>query len=268
MKIIGIETSSIQGGVAALEVVAGDIVKWKVKEITIHKGLIHGRLLVPALDRLLNKVKWRKDKIDLVAVDIGPGSYTGLRVGLAIAKTLSFLLNTKIVGVSSLDALLANPPAGDYDFLCPVIDAKWHQVYTAIYKRVKRRDERGEETTEYRRSTDYLAISPEELVRYISKAKGRPSPFQSSGYGTTDGKILLFGDGIKSYYEVFKDLTCPAGKNISLSDSEDRWFPKAKNVAILGYKYYKEGRSDEPIRLLPMYLRETEAEIILRNRKA
>ncbi|MDI6732699.1 MAG: tRNA (adenosine(37)-N6)-threonylcarbamoyltransferase complex dimerization subunit type 1 TsaB [Planctomycetota bacterium] len=251
MKIIGIETSSIHGGVAALDIpTLAHHFKCRVKEITLKKGLIHGKSVVPALDRLLNKVKWRKDEIELIAVDIGPGSYTGLRVGLAIAKTISFFLNIKIIGVPSLDVLVDNLGGGaeaDYHFICPVIDAKWNQVYTAIYERREIPDKR-EEKWKYKRCTDYLAISPEELVRlltgYISRAKG---------------KTLLFGDGLKSYQEVFKRLK--DSPLFVFSPTEDLWFPKARNVAILGYKYYKEGKEDDPIKLLPMYLRKTEAEM-------
>ena len=173
MKIIGIETSSIRGGVAILEINPAPAshhvgMTWRrgwmksnsivrQKSLALKRGLVHGKLLVPALDRLLKEAHWRKDEIELVAVDIGPGSYTGLRVGLAITKTISYALKTKIAGVASLDVLVRNIPKDDHHkYICPIIDARWNQVYTAIYKK---------SFDGYKRLTDYLAISPGDLVK-------------------------------------------------------------------------------------------------------
>jgi len=265
MKIIAIETSSIQGGVAILEIKNNSIVLQK--GFPLKRGLVHGKLLVPALDKLLKEVHWRKDEIDLVAVDIGPGSYTGVRVGLAIAKTMAYALKTKLVGVASLDILVGNIPKdgvhpvrsverrrfrtpagfvisnvsasnGAYQYLCPIIDARWNQVYAAIYKK---------SADGYKRQTDYLAINPGDLVRLIRKHKG---------------DFLLFGDGLRAYNDVFKGLA-----NRAEFGPERFWFPRARNIATLGYESYKNGRQDNPLKLLPLYLRPTEAEFNLKNKK-
>jgi len=234
MKIIAIETSSIQGGVAILEVENNSIIMQK--GLALRRGLVHGKLLVPALDKLLKKAHWKKEDIDIVAVDIGPGSYTGLRVGLAIAKTMSYVLKAGIIGVSSLDVLVSNiQKNGDYKYICPVIDARWNQVYTAIYEK---------SVNGYKRRTDYLAISPEDLVKLISRYKG---------------EILLLGDGLRAYKDVFTKLA-----NRAEFAPERLWVPRAQNVAVLGYESYKQGKRDDPIKLLPLYLRPTEAEINLK----
>ena len=258
MKIIGIETSSIRGGVAILEInpaPAREVATksrlfrgrgWmksnsivRQKGLALKSGLVHGKLLVPALDRLLKEAHWRKDEIELVAVDIGPGSYTGLRVGLAITKTISYALKTKIAGVASLDVLVRNIPKDDHHkYICPIIDARWNQVYTAIYKK---------SFDGYKRLTDYLAISPGDLVKLIGRYKG---------------DILLFGGGLSAYSDVFRHL----GARAMVAD-ERFWSPRARNVAILGYESYKNGRRDNPLKLLPLYLRRTEAEINLKIKR-
>ncbi|MEW6027175.1 MAG: tRNA (adenosine(37)-N6)-threonylcarbamoyltransferase complex dimerization subunit type 1 TsaB [Planctomycetota bacterium] len=237
MKIIGIETSSIQGGVAVLETERDSVIL--KKGITLRRGLVHGKLLIPALDKLLKQARWKKNQINLVVVDIGPGSYTGLRVGLAIAKTIAYALKTMIIGVSSLDAILRNiGKSNDCRYVCPVTDARWNQVYTAVYEKT---------AAGYKRRTDYLAITPEDLVKLLNRYRG---------------KILLTGDGLKTYGDVFRRL----GGRAEFAP-ERLWFPQAKNVALLGYEAYNRGEQDDPIKLLPLYLRLTEAEMNLKYNK-
>ncbi|MCK5578488.1 MAG: tRNA (adenosine(37)-N6)-threonylcarbamoyltransferase complex dimerization subunit type 1 TsaB, partial [Planctomycetes bacterium] len=102
MKIIAIETSGSNGSIALLKN------EQVIKEYRFRKGMVHGKLLIPRLDQALRKARWSRNSLDLIAVDIGPGSYTGLRVGLAAAKSLAYALRAKIIGVSSLDALAEN----------------------------------------------------------------------------------------------------------------------------------------------------------------
>ncbi|MFH1231843.1 MAG: tRNA (adenosine(37)-N6)-threonylcarbamoyltransferase complex dimerization subunit type 1 TsaB [Planctomycetota bacterium] len=275
MKIIGIETSSIQGGVAVLEIkrCAGNKSNYNrltsparpgdwsggnesiilLKQLLLKKGLVHGKLLIPALERLLKRVHWGHDDIDLVAVDIGPGSYTGLRIGLAIAKTIAYIIKSKIAGVSSLDIMVANiPRENNYEYICPVIDARWNQVYTSIYKK----DETNN-ILKYKRISDYLAITPSDLIKLLKRYTNKADDPQGHPVGD---KLLLFGDGLKPYNELFSK----SGKRIILG-TEAQWFPKACNVALLGYESFKQRRYDDPIKLIPLYLRHTEAEINLKG---
>jgi tRNA threonylcarbamoyladenosine biosynthesis protein TsaB len=143
VRVLSIETSGPVGGVALLE---GDAV---LEERLFGKGMVHGRDLAPAVERL-----WAAHgrALDLVAVDIGPGSYTGLRVGLAAAKGLCLALGVPILGVVSLDAM-AEAARGQAPVLCPVLDAKWDQFYGAIYAP--------------HRVSELLAEKPEEFARRV-----------------------------------------------------------------------------------------------------
>ena len=237
MKIIAIESSSVQGGVAILEIKNGRTVLQR--SLALKRGLVHGKLLVPALDKMLKSAHWQKNDPDLVAVDIGPGSYTGVRVGLAIAQTIAYTLKIKIIGLASLDIMAGNiGPDNEHQYLCPIIDARWNQVYASIYKK---------SAGGYKRQTDYLAINPDDLVRLIRKHKG---------------EFLLSGDGLRAYADIFKGLT-----DCAEFAPEGLWFPRARNVALLGYQAHKNGRSDNPLKLPPLYLRPTEAEYNLKNKK-
>lgn len=248
MKIIGIETSSIAGGVALLDSDPPEPARMirsggrmsirasagQLKEFKFTKGMVHGRYLVPAIQKGLKQLKWKMSDIDLIAVDIGPGSYTGLRVGLAVAKTMGYALNelnhkrpkVSLIGITSLDAMAENITV-KYDFICPVIDARWNQVYTAIYKN---------NCGHYERISDYMAILPNEFIKRL------PSP------------VFMFGDGVKRYKDIF-------GKPGVTFGEEKVWFPRAKYVARLGLNAFIEGKRDDPFKLVPLYLRLTEAEM-------
>lgn len=126
MKILAIETSGSVGGVALLE---GERL---LAERLFEKGMVHGRELAPSIQRLMRETESTFDEIGLVAVDLGPGSFTGLRVGLAAAKGLCLALGIPACGILSLDAI-AEPARGTAPVLCPLIDAKWDQIYGAVY---------------------------------------------------------------------------------------------------------------------------------------
>lgn len=101
-----------------------------VAERTFERGMVHGRAIAPSIAAILAELKLAPDAIELIAVDVGPGSYTGVRVGLASAKGFSLALGRPVVGVLSLDAMAVESKGA----VCAVIDAKWKQVYAALYR--------------------------------------------------------------------------------------------------------------------------------------
>src|SRR5262245_48217371 len=114
MRTLGIETSGGRGGVALLN--GPRILGARLFE----KGMVHGREIAPATRELLEEAGLAPADLELLACDIGPGSYTGLRVGLAAAKGLALALGRPLVGVASLDAL-AEAARGQARVLCPAI---------------------------------------------------------------------------------------------------------------------------------------------------
>lgn len=235
MKVVGIETSGMHGGIALLE--DGII----CREANLKSGMVHGKLLIPALKKAVSQSRWKLDDIDLIAVDIGPGSYTGLRVGLAAAKIMAYLLDKPIVGIASLDAMVNNVKPST-KFACPTIDARWHQVYAAIYRLANR-------TGQWERITNYLATTPENLFQLLKHCGSK----QKQG-------VKIFGDGLIPYKDTFNmsGLRFGANKN---------WHPKASHIARLGLKKWANSKPDNFRKLLPLYLRPTEAEITFSKNK-
>lgn len=130
MIVLAIESATDRGGVALLD---DDRL---LAERTFERGMVHGRAIAPSIAAILDQCKLAPAAIELVAVDVGPGSYTGVRVGLASAKGFALALGRPVVGVLSLDAMAA----GTTGPVCATIDAKWKQVYAALYRDGARTD--------------------------------------------------------------------------------------------------------------------------------
>ena len=122
MKILSIETSGRSFGVAIS--VNGKV----VSEIFDNKSFIHSTKLVPKIEKLLKSAGWALHSLDKIAVSTGPGSFTGIRVGLTCAKMLSHALDIPVVGIDTLKLLCAAVPKGDYKVIA-AIDAGRGEVY-------------------------------------------------------------------------------------------------------------------------------------------
>ena len=213
MKILAIETSSARGSVALLD---DDRV---LAERSLGIGSRHGRDLVPCADEILGG---DTTGVDLLAVSAGPGSYTGLRVGITFAKTFATQTQTPAVTVSSLDVIAGNV-AGPRP-LCVVVDARLGQVYAAFYDGSRKK------------LAGDLAASPEEVA-----ARVKP--------GT-----IIIGGGLTRYRETFAAV----GEVI---DDESTWWPRATNVGRLGRARFAENGGEDPHALMPRYLRRPQAEV-------
>ncbi len=221
MKVVGIETSGLIGNIAVCD---GNTV---VGRKTYGKNLSHGKEIVSSLESIFNEIKWEPNDIELIAVSIGPGSYTGLRIGVTCAKTLAYGLGKPVINVPRLDVLVENVKDNNVKTICPVIDAKRRSVYACIY------DRNNNITT---RITDFLIISPNSLIDMLPD------------------NTLIFGDGITPYNDIFaqKGLTILSDDKLGIAD--------AANVARLGMERYEQGMRCEINSLVPLYLRRSEAE--------
>jgi tRNA threonylcarbamoyladenosine biosynthesis protein TsaB len=238
MKVIGIETSGNAGSIAVCE---DDTV---VKEHCFEKSLRYGTELTTSIKAIFDELHWKPDDIDLIAVSAGPGSYTGLRVGITCAKTLAYALNKPIIAVPTLDVLAENAPVNSHS-VCPILDARRMCVYACVYTRVVSRESRvesqdsppilsypsqGVEREGWERASDFLFIPPEQLLALL------PRP------------VTIYGDGTKPYLEIFNQEGILIGK-------EEMGIARASVVARLGRKLYEKGERCNVASLTPLYLR-------------
>lgn len=124
---LGIETANAPLSIAVVR--DGQV----IAEIVQNIKLTHSAGAMPAIEDVLARVNIKPSELDAIAVSEGPGSYTGVRIGVTLAKTLAWTLQKPLIGISSLKTLAAN--AALYEgFICPIFDARRNNVYTAVYK--------------------------------------------------------------------------------------------------------------------------------------
>lgn len=127
MKILAVDTSSKAASAALVE---DDKL---ICEITLNNKLTHSQTILPIIDDVLKRGEVSPAEVDLFAVSSGPGSFTGLRIGVTTVKGLAHAVNKPVVSVSTLEALAYNLPACPY-IIAPIMDARREQVYNALYR--------------------------------------------------------------------------------------------------------------------------------------
>lgn len=196
----------------------------------------HSDALAPAVEKLLRKCRLKPGGIDLYAISIGPGSFTGLRIGVAFIKGMNLFFNKPVACVPTLDALAETAGAGA-DYVCPIVDAKRQNVYAAIYKRGKR-------------ILGYSVIPFSEMLKKLKAIA--PHLAAEQGPAGQSGKIVFVGDGLGIYKaEISKEF----GRNAVFAEKSE-WYSKADVVARLGFRMYNKnkGVAADLRRLSPMYL--------------
>ncbi|MDR2166575.1 MAG: tRNA (adenosine(37)-N6)-threonylcarbamoyltransferase complex dimerization subunit type 1 TsaB [Clostridiales bacterium] len=221
MIILAIETSGGKGSVA---LTTTDRV---ISEFSVNSGLTHSQTLMPMIEQMLKISGIAKEDLGVLACSSGPGSFTGLRIGAALAKGLAFALNLKIVPVSSLEALAYNIISSS-GVAIPIMDARRNQVYAAAY-------------------TDSLCIL-------------EPATYEIDyvlNFATKQGKEATFlGDGTF----VHAKAICEAGFSIA---SPTLLLQSAASVAMLAARNFDRAISSEEFELI--YLRPSQAERELKN---
>ncbi|MQL52609.1 tRNA (adenosine(37)-N6)-threonylcarbamoyltransferase complex dimerization subunit type 1 TsaB [Desulfofundulus thermobenzoicus] len=226
MYVLGIEAAT---PVAAVAVVDGEKL---LAERMVHNQRTHSVNLLPMIKAVLEDAEVKYNVLSGIAVSAGPGSFTGLRIGMATAKTLAQVWGLPVVGVSTLEAL-AHPLTGQKGLICPILNARKNEVYAAIYRTTDGRLELLDGP---------MAVEPGELARNL---KQRKTP------------VTILGDGVPVYGRFFQ---AELGTQLFLAPGSARW-PRGAAVAELGYRRLRDGGGVDPLALLPQYIRPPEAEV-------
>jgi tRNA threonylcarbamoyladenosine biosynthesis protein TsaB len=234
MRLLAIETSTVTGAVALLE--AGRV----VAESRVSIAVTHGERLMATIDGVLRSARWELADVQAFAVALGPGSFTGLRIGLSTVKGLAFATGKPVVGVPTLDALAWRLPYCAYP-VCPVLDARKNEVYAALY----RTREGWLELLEAPR-----AVPPETLAEELRDA--------------TQGPLVFVGDAVLPFGTVFVEVL---GSRALLAPADLR-LPSAVTVGELGASALARGEPADPADLVPLYVRPSEAELARERRQS
>ncbi len=222
MKILALDSSAVVGSVALCED------SRRVAHYTLNTGNTHSQTLLPMIESVLKSAEWEIDDLDLLAVSQGPGSFTGVRIGIATVKGLAFGKNIPCAGVSTLEALAYNLRYYN-GILCPVMNARRAQVYNALFA-----CENGVLT----RLCPDRAISIAELDEELA---GMDQP------------VYLVGDG----YDITLD---GLEKTTVVPVPDELRYQSGYSVALCGLAAYKRGESVDDTTLAPVYLRPSQAE--------
>ncbi|MCD7905722.1 MAG: tRNA (adenosine(37)-N6)-threonylcarbamoyltransferase complex dimerization subunit type 1 TsaB [Clostridiales bacterium] len=229
MNILALDSSGLAAGVSLVneEKVLG--------EFFMNHKKTHSQTLMPLLENMLKVLEFNKRDIDFTAVTSGPGSFTGLRIGMAAAKGLSAALNKPLITVPTLD-VLAYSLEGRGELIVPVMDARRGQVYYSIYK---------QEEESLKRLCSYGA---EEIEKVLEEVK------------EIGGEAVFVGDGVYPYKKQIEEAGFKTG-NITQA------IQRASCLGALALKAAKEGWFLKPSEAELMYLRKSQAERELEEKK-
>lgn len=223
--ILAIDSSSL---VASVALVSEDSV---VAEYTINLKKTHSQTLLPMIDEIFKMTGLDKKEIKAVAITGGPGSFTGLRIGAATAKGLALALGLDIISIPTIDVMAYNYNHCN-KLICPIMDARRHQVYTGIYRC---------EETELETVMPQCAMAVEELVIKINDL---------------NEDVVLLGDGVPAFFEEIDKNTnviCYAAKQHSGRQ-------RAGTIGVMAWDKYNKGEVISADIFAPEYLRMSQAE--------
>ena len=222
MRVLALESATLTGGAALLD---GDRL---VGESVLSVALTHSERLMATVDRLFQDCGWRAKDLEGLAVSIGPGSFTGIRVGVATAKGLGLALGLPVAPVPTLDALASTLPFADAP-VCPLLDARKGEVSLSLYRWSQDR---------MVRLWDYLALPPAAAVARL------------------EPPVIVLGDGVAAC----RSLLARLGDPLRIAPPARR-LPAPGVVAQLGHAMLEAGQGATAEALVPLYLRPSEAEL-------
>ena len=241
MNILAIETTGAEASVAVINE------KGEVFMEASDQKLSHLQNLMPMVDILLSKRGMSIDDVDYIAVSEGPGSFTGIRIGVSSARALAQALGLKTIGVPTLKTFLYNTP--DYrGVICPIFDARRSQVYGGAYRWSSDGQTFEEVVTGAAYDLDQLLAQLEVAAR------------EAASRGIKE--ITFFGDGVIPYREqIMKWQASSLNGNIRVLFAEDdKKLQKASSVAKLALELYRTDKMKSLYDLKPVYMRKAEAE--------
>jgi len=226
MRILAVDTSS---QVAAVAVTEQDRL---LGERPLKNKWAPGQTRMTLIGKLPRSVELKPSDIDVFAASIGPGSFTGLRIGVVTVKALAYAAGKSVVGVPTLDGLAANLPLTD-KWICPMVDARNRQVYTSLYK--------WGDSEEPFRIWDFMALGIDELAEKIK---------------ALEKDVIFLGDGVNVNRDFLKEQL----QSRCFFAPGPQLLQRASSIASLARLRAEKGEAVPPSALEPFYLRKSQAE--------
>lgn len=224
--LLCVDNSTMYGSVA---IISGD---GCLSEHTLISRITHSKRLLSSIATILQECELGWDDLDGLAICLGPGSFTGLRIGLTTIKGICMATGLPLIGISSLEALASQLPHCTMN-ICPILDARKQEVYGAIYQT---------STGTLKTLMEPVVIPMEELATAINEP------------------TIFIGDGVPVYTEQIQQL----GEN-GILGSPQLIFPRAAAVGTLALSQFAAGHFLDPASASPIYIRPSDAEVNLKK---
>lgn len=222
--ILAIDNSTMYGNVALTSP------DGLLAEHTLLSRLTHSKRLLSSLANMLQESDLDWHQLDALAVCLGPGSFTGLRIGLSTVKGIAMATGLPLIGISSLDGLAHQLSFARHQ-ICTILDARKHEIYAAFYA--------SSPSGAVERTSDYLVMPPDQLA------------------GQIDQPTIFVGDGVNIYGDFLKEALGAK----ALFAPEHIIFPRAATIGKLALGHYDNQQFLDPASAVPLYIRASEAEI-------
>lgn len=228
MIILAIETT---GPLASVAIFYDEA---RIKEKVNDTHYSHLEEIVPMIKSIIHEQGLKKDDITAIAVSRGPGSFTGIRIGMATAKALAQVWNIPLIEVPTLKSFAYGAREKSEAIICPIFDARRSQIYAAAYKKSGKTIQTLIEEGAYE-------------IEYFLKL------LQNENH--LNEEVVFYGDGIKAYQEQISRY-----EGFFVLAPEDDRFQKAGKIALLGADLFLQGVVTDAFHAKPEYLRKSEAE--------
>ncbi|HEX2946014.1 MAG TPA: tRNA (adenosine(37)-N6)-threonylcarbamoyltransferase complex dimerization subunit type 1 TsaB [Clostridia bacterium] len=235
MRALAVDTSTATAGIAVADETG------LLAEFLLRDMKTHSQKLVPMLAEILDSLRLTPSDIDVYAAVTGPGSFTGVRIGVTTIKSLAYTLKKPVAGIPSLDALANAAAISEENIICPMMDARNNQVYTALYRA---------RNGSLNNLSGYMGVHVSELVGQIEAKAG-------------DSKILFAGDGImlhRDFLRIELGERCMFMPDFTVQQI-------AASAAQLALTRAIRKETVDCMELLPFYLRPSQAERELAKKK-
>jgi len=223
--ILGIETATLSGGASI--VADGEI----LGVVKFHSTKTHSRRQMSGIDFLFKELEIEVNDLSGIAVSIGPGSFTGVRIGLSIAKGLAYGSKKPLIGVSALEALALRIAEPNF-VLSPIIDAYRGEVFAQVF------------TYDYQKK---MAFPYKESQPFIGKIEEWLLQIPENS--------ILAGNGVSRYYDV---IISHPGKSFRFAPP-NRFYLSPEEIALIGFYRFLKGEFADPALIEPIYLRRVDA---------
>jgi tRNA threonylcarbamoyladenosine biosynthesis protein TsaB len=223
VRVLALETSGRLGSIALLRAEGGAATVLDERKLPPDQRA--ARSLLPCIEQALREQSWRPSDLELICVTVGPGSFTGLRIGVVAAKTLAYATGAKLVGVHTLAAMAENAP-GTERRLWTVLDAQRQELFVATF------DSKRAIVEQATPSTEIVGVEA-----WLARLQ--------SGDAVSGPPLAKCRDRV------------PAGVVVV---DEALWLPSAAATGRLGIRMYARGASVAPLELVPDYYRKSAAE--------